>query len=365
METRRPESEKTFLEKMKDILNYGALNLGMALGYETGLFDVMDTFDTPQVSSAIAEKSGLNSRYVAEWLGIMVSGDIVELSLDEAGQDLFYLPKAHGDLITRRAGNSNLGVYTQEIPLLTRCAMEPVLNGFHTGSGIDYSHYPAFHDFMAQLADAKHRQVLVDTFLPSVDNGRIVRKLETGIRVCDLGCSTGTAVLLMAAAFPKSRFVGIDISAKAIEKASLGAGNAGLKNVRFLRIDATAMDGHPDLEKSFDYVTAFDAIHDQTQPCMAIGGVYSILKDNGTFSMIDIAAESRLADNRDLPMGPFLYTVSLLHCMPVGLVDGGTGLGMMWGRQKAVEMLKAAGFSRIDVTEIPDDPFNLHFLCRK
>ena len=202
MGTHPPEPKKTFLEKMTNILNYGALNLGMALGYQTGLFDVMDTFDTPKTLSAIVEKSGLNSRYVAEWMGIMVSGDIVELSLDDTGQDLFYLPKAHGDLITRRAGNSNLGVY-------------------------------------------------------------------------------------------------------------------------------------------------------------------SILKENGTFSMIDIAAGSRLTDNRDHPMGPFLYTVSLMHCMPVGLVDGGTGLGMMWGRQKAVEMLKAAGFSRIDVAEIPDDPFNLHFLCRK
>jgi ubiquinone/menaquinone biosynthesis C-methylase UbiE len=365
METHPPGPKKAFLEKMTNILNYGALNLGMALGYQTGLFDVMDTFDAPQTLTAIAEKSGLNSRYVAEWLGIMVSGDIVELSRDDTGQDLFHLPKTHGDLLTRRAGNSNLGVYTQEIPLLTRCAMMPVLNGFHTGSGVDYTHYPAFHDFMAQLADAKHRQVLVGAFLPSVDNGRIAQQLKAGIRVCDVGCSTGVAVMLMGAAFPNSQFVGFDISGEAIEKASTEAGKRGLKNVSFYRIDAAAMNKHPDFEKSFDYVTAFDAIHDQTQPRKALGGVYSILKENGTFSMIDIAAESRLADNRDHPMGPFLYTVSLMHCMPVGLVDGGTGLGMMWGRRKAVEMLKAAGFSRIDVAEIPDDPFNLHFLCRK
>ena len=63
-------------------------------------------------------------------------------------------------------------------------------------------------------------------------------------------------------------------------------------------------------------------------------------------------------------MGTFLYTVSLMHCLPVGLVDGGMGLGMMWGRQRAVEMLHEAGFTRVDISEIPDDPFNLHFMCR-
>lgn len=83
------------------------------------------------------------------------------------------------------------------------------------------------------------------------------------------------------------------------------------------------------------------------------------------FSVVDIAASSRLIENKDHPMGPFLYTVSLMHCMPVGLVNGGAGLGMMWGREKAVEMLKQAGFQDVQVLEIPDDPFNLHFLYEK
>jgi hypothetical protein len=81
--------------------------------------------------------------------------------------------------------------------------------------------------------------------------------------------------------------------------------------------------------------------------------------------MVDIAARSNLADNLDHPMGPFLYTVSLMHCMPVGLVDGGPGLGMMWGREKAVALLKEAGFEKVQVLEIPEDSFNLHYLSRK
>jgi len=85
----------------------------------------------------------------------------------------------------------------------------------------------------------------------------------------------------------------------------------------------------------------------------------------GLFSMVDIKAGSRHRDNLDHPLGPFLYTVSLMHCMPVGLNDQGRGLGMMWGRQKALALLKQAGFERTEVLEIPNDGFNLHFLCRK
>lgn len=81
--------------------------------------------------------------------------------------------------------------------------------------------------------------------------------------------------------------------------------------------------------------------------------------------MVDIASRTNMAENLDHPMGPFLYTVSLMHCLPVGLVDGGSGLGMMWGREKAVEMLEETGFAKVQVLEIPEDPFNLHFLCFK
>jgi ubiquinone/menaquinone biosynthesis C-methylase UbiE len=362
----RPEpTGPDFSQKMTDILNYGALNLAMAIGYRTRLFDVMDKFESPQPVAVIAARTGLNGRYVKEWLGVMVSGNIVELTQDSAGTELYFLPEAHGNLITRRAGHSNLGVYTQEIPLLTNCAMEPVLTGFYTGDGVTYDNYPQFHQFMGQLASAKHRQVLVDTFLPAVDGGRLIKRLNAGIRVCDLGCAEGIALMLMAEAFPKSEFVGIDISDEALAKAESETECKGYKNIKFFKLDAAALDSNLQLAESFDYVTAFDAIHDQTRPLGALKGARAVLKTGGLFSMVDIAAGSHLNENKDHPMGPFLYTVSLMHCMPVGLVEGGMGLGMMWGRQKAVNMLRAAGFEEVAVSEIPQDPFNLHFLCRK
>ena len=363
--TTSEDKRRSFAAKMTDVLNFGALNLAMGIGYRARLFDVMDEMDGPASVEDIAGRSALDSRYIREWLGVMVCGGVVTLSTGPDGDDRFHLPQEHADLITRRAGSANLGVYTQETPLLTRCVLDEVLAGFRTGQGVSYDYYPRFQQFMGQLADAKHREVLVDTFLPSVDQGNVVCRMVTGIRVCDLGCAEGVALMLMAEAFPRSTFVGMDISEVALSKARADAEENGLTNIIFINQDAAALNEASDLAGTFDYVTAFDAIHDQTRPLAALKGVHALLKPGGVFSMVDIAAGSRLADNRDHPMGAFLYTVSLMHCMPVGLVDGGTGLGMMWGREKAVALLQAAGFNTVDVSEIPQDAFNLHFCCQK
>lgn len=354
-----------FSERMTQILNAGALNLAMGIGYRTGLFDIMDQMSSPAGLPVIAEKSGLSERYIREWMGVMVSGGIIEISKDTAGNDLFHLPKEHGDLLTRRAGSNNLGVYTQEIPLLTLCAAEGVVNGFSTGNGISYDHYPRFQEFMTELANAKHREVLVDIFLPSVENGKLTKLLSQGIEVCDLGCGEGVAPILMAEAFPNSRFTGVDISDEILNTGRKNARAKGLTNIEFIKQDAATIKDEPGMANSFDYITAFDAIHDQSRPLDALKSVHALLKPGGIFSMVDIAAQSSIQGNMDHPMGPFLYTVSLMHCMPVGLVDNGKGLGMMWGEERAVEMLSQAGFTSVEVLEIPQDSFNLHYYCAK
>ncbi len=355
---------QAFTRTMGTMLNQSALNLAVAIGYRAGLFEAMDALDGPQPLAVIAGQAGLSPRYVREWLAAMVCGGVVELS-EAAGEERYLLPREHADVLTRRAGSDNLGVYTQEIPILTQSVLDDVPAAMRSGQGIAYARYPAFQAFMGQLADAKHRQTLVQAFLPSVAAGEIVAKLRAGISVCDLGCSQGVALLLMAKAFPASSFVGIDISQTDLAVARADAERLGLGNATFLHQDAAAIDaGHP-LAASMDYVTAFDAIHDQTRPVEALKGVLYLLKAGGIFSMVDIAASSRLSGNAEHPLGAFLYTVSLMHCLPVGLIDGGQGLGMMWGREKAEEMLHAAGFTHVEVAAIPDDAFNLHYFCRK
>jgi 2-polyprenyl-3-methyl-5-hydroxy-6-metoxy-1,4-benzoquinol methylase len=354
-----------FAEKMIDILNYGALNLAMGIGYENRIFDVLEDLNRPVTIDELSEASGLNRRYLKEWLGVMAMGKIVELSRTDNGKNAYFLPPEHAACLTRQSGSNNLGVYTQEIPLLISCAMKAVNNGFQTGEGISFSQYPDFQAFMGQLADAKHRQVLISEFLPSVDNGNLVRRLQEGIRVCDLGCGQGVALNLMAGAYPESTFVGIDNHEEALRAGENEARKMGLANVEYKMQDAAAIWGSEDLSGQFDYVCAFDAIHDQSHPLEALKGVHYMLTTGGLFSMIDIKAHSDHQRNLDHPTGAFLYTVSLMHCMPIGLTDNGTGLGMMWGREQAEAMLRQAGFGRVEILDMKNDGFNLHYLCRK
>ncbi|MDD9301262.1 MAG: class I SAM-dependent methyltransferase [Desulfobacter sp.] len=352
-----------FSDKLVEILNHGSLNLALGMGYALKIFDLMDGAQKALTLDELAKISGLHSRYLKEWLSIMVCGEIVELEKKQ-GEQLFSLPKAHGDLLCRRAGNNNLGVYTQEIPLLTAIAMDEVQQDFAVGKGVPFSKYPRFQSFMAELSNAKHGQVLIKDFLPSVDQGRLVKNLESGIRACDIGCGQGVALNLMAQAFPNSEFVGIDNHDRAIDQAKKSANALGISNASFILQDAATVHQNKSLEHYFDYICAFDAVHDQSHPLQVLAGIRYMLKPEGRFSMIDIKAQSEIQENKDHPMAPFLYTVSLMHCMPIGLNDKGQGLGMMWGRQKAMDLLTRAGFSRVTQEEIPNDPFNLHFLCR-
>ena len=353
-----------FAQRMTDILNYGALNLAMAIGYKNRIFDVLEELNKPATIEKIAGVSGLHPRYLKEWLGIMVTGEIIELSQTADGENLYFLPHKHAAFLTRKSGSNNLGVYTQEIPLLTSCAMEAVNRGFQTGKGVPFSQYPDFQQFMGQLADAKHEQVLIADFLPSVDNGKLLERLREGIRVCDLGCGEGVALNLMAKAFPNSTFVGIDNHEGAIKVGRDESQKRRLSNVVYKAADASVIHGNRDFYEKFDYVCAFDAIHDQSHPLEVLKGIRYMLAPGGMFSMIDIKAFSNHADNLDHPMGAFLYTVSLMHCMPIGLNDNGTGLGMMWGQEQAEVMLAGAGFENVNVIEMENDGFNLHYLCR-
>ncbi|MCF8109706.1 MAG: class I SAM-dependent methyltransferase [Desulfohalobiaceae bacterium] len=353
-----------FARKMTEILNHGALNLALALGYRNRIFDWMDELGRPATLAEIASATGLQERYLREWMGIMLCGGIVELVPSETGPDRYLLPAEHADVLTRRAASDNLGVYAQEIPLLTSCALDAVDGDMRIGAGVPFSNYPDFQRFMAELSDAKLEKELLDTFLPAVDQGRLLPRLREGIRVCDLGCGYGVAVNLMAQAFPRSRFTGIDNHVQAIDQARDQASRLELGNADFTVLDAAALSADPAWADRFEYVLAFDAIHDQSHPLEALKGVRYMLAPGGLFTMVDIKAGSNLADNRDHPLGPFLYTVSLMHCLPVGLNDQGRGLGMMWGQEQALTLLAEAGFEDVTVQDMKHDPFNLYYLCR-
>lgn len=181
-------------------------------------------------------------------------------------------------------------------------------------------------------------------------------RLQQGIDVLDLGCGSGRALKELARTFPRSRFTGYDFSVEAIGVARCEP----QPNLRFESWDAARIN---DVE-AFDLITAFDAIHDQAHPDKVLANIRRALRPTGVFLMQDIRASSRLENNLEHPLGTFLYTISCMHCMTVSLAQGGMGLGTVWGEEKALEMLKSAGFHQVAVHRLEHDIQNNYYLCR-
>ena len=134
----------------------------------------------------------------------------------------------------------------------------------------------------------------------------------------------------------------------------------GLSNARFVVLDVTHLPDEP----QFDLITSFDAIHDQRDPATALRRIAAALAPGGVYLMIEPKASSHLEDNLGNPFAPYLYGMSVLHCMTVSLAEGGAGLGTAWGEQAARRMLGDAGFTSIEVVDAPG-PQNSIYICRK
>jgi ubiquinone/menaquinone biosynthesis C-methylase UbiE len=199
---------------------------------------------------------------------------------------------------------------------------------------------------------------LIEAILPLVPG--LPSRLEEGIDVADVGCGSGHAINLIAAAYPRSRCVGYDFSAEGVAAGCAEAAALGLENAEFVVRDAAELAEH----ERFDLVTAFDAIHDQAFPAQVLAGIAKSLRPGGVFLMVDIKASSNLEDNLDMPLATFLYGVSTMHCMTVSLSLGGDGLGTVWGEQKARQMLADAGFSSVEVAQVEADAFNAYYIAR-
>ena len=157
---------------------------------------------------------------------------------------------------------------------------------------------------MAEESSQTVLSELIDGILPIVPG--LINKLEENIKVLDVGCGSGRALNLMAKTFPSSYFTGYDFSKEAIQNASNEAQKLGLTNTTFEQQDAA----HFDHQDQFDFITAFDAIHDQANPEKVLKNIRRSIKPNGTFLMQDIAGSSKLENNMSHPLAPYLYTIS-------------------------------------------------------
>ena len=345
---------EAFAEQMLGVLNDAMLALMTSIGHQTGLYDTMADLP-PSTSEEIASAAKLNERYVREWLGAMVVGGVV--TYDPSGTT-YRLPPEHAACLTRAAGADNLANVAQLVALLGTVE-EGIVQSFRRGGGVPYSAYTRFQKIMAEDSAQVYGATLIGGTLPIVPG--LVELLERGITGADIGCGQGVALNLMAQAFPNSRFVGYDLSEEGIAAARTQADLWGLDNVRFEVKDAMSLEEM----NRYQLITAFDVIHDLAHPAEVLKNIYQALVPGGTFLMVDPAASSHLHENVEHPMGPFLYTVSTMHCMTVSLEQGGVGLGTAWGEQSARRMLSEAGFSEVAVEQVEGDIFNNYFIARK
>lgn len=345
---------EAFGDRIVETLNAGSLALMTSIGHRTGLFDSMAGM-AHSSSDQIATAAGLDERYVREWLGAMVTAAVVKY--DPSGRT-YQLPDEHAAFLTRDAAPDNVAAFLQYVPLLGSVE-DQIIECFRSGGGAPYAQFPRFQEVMAEDSGQTVVPVILDLILPLVPD--LPDALRRGIDVLDVGCGSGRALNIMAAEYPASRFTGFDLSEEATSAGRRQAEENGVTNLTFEARDVTKLG----MSKSYDLITAFDAIHDQADPASVLAGISDALRDDGVFLMQDIAASSELHENLDHPIGTFLYAISVMHCMTVSLALGGAGLGTMWGEGTARKMLADAGLPAVEVTRLSHDLQNAFYVARK
>ncbi|MFO0842737.1 MAG: class I SAM-dependent methyltransferase [Gemmataceae bacterium] len=284
----------------------------------------------------------------------MVTAGVVEFDPQESSTRC---RPSTGACLTRRAALGNLASMAQWVAVLGG-AEDEVAEAFRHGGGVPYAAYHRFHEVMAEESQATTVDGLQDHILPLVDG--LADRLAAGLDVLDVGCGSGWAMIRLAELFPASRFSGYDICPDAVEAANRRAELVGVTNARFEVRDVAGLTER----RAFDLITAFDAVHDQAKPAQVLAGIRRTLRPGGVFLMQDIGASTDLSANRDHPLGPFLYTISCMHCMSVSLANGGPGLGAVWGKELALHMLEVAGFGSVRVETLPHDLLNYYYIAK-
>ncbi len=345
---------EAFVERLVGALSDASMILMTSIGHRTALFDTLAVLPRA-TSEELANKAGLAERYVREWLAVMVTSGVVAY---DPQNKTYALPPEHAAFLTREATPDNIAVTTQFIGVAASVE-EEMLARFKDGGGTHYHHYGRFHEVMAEDSGQTVVAALIDHILPLAPE--LTEKLERGIDVIDVGCGAGRAMLTLAEAYPASRFVGVDLCADAFAETQIEAAKRDLVNLSYRAQDLSEVTSLG----RFDLVTAFDAVHDQKDPQGLLDLVFDSLAEDGVFLMQDIGGSRDLAVNIENPLAPLLYTISLMHCTPVSIGQGGPGLGAMWGVETAQELLAIAGFGQIETHRLPHDPTNAYFVARR
>lgn len=338
----------------------GAVTAAMIhLGDRLGLYRALDAAARPVTAGELAEATGLVERWVREWAYNQAAAGLVVA--DAAGDDERFslAPEAVPVLVDEGHEMCLLGMFHSLPQTMSKVTVLP--ESFRTGVGHDYdSHGPEAAVGIERTFEPWMNAHLVPDLLPLLDG--VVERLTAGIAVADIGCGSGSAVLHMARAFPASRFAGYDISRHALGRAAERLAGSGLANAAFHdpRDEPLPADG------SLGLVTAFDCLHDMTDPAGMMRSIRASLADDGTWLLVDIKAHPTFAENAERnPMAAMMYGNSVLTCMASALSEPeGAGLGTLGlSADRAEAMAREAGFTRFRRLDV-DHPVNAFYEIR-
>lgn len=338
--------------KLEGAVTAGMIHLGDKLGLYTALRDAAK----PLHSDELARQAGLHERWVREWAYNQAAARIIDCD----DQERFSLSdEAAAVLATPDHPAYGMGMFHRFPNTMETLRAMP--ESFRTGIGHEYdSHGPEGAVGIERSFEPWNRANLFPVVLPELEG--VVERLAEGTTAADVGCGAGGALLLMANAFPKSRFLGYDISRFALARAEERRLEAEASNVSF---HDPRDEPLPD-DESIGFITTFDCIHDMTHPFETMRALRQAIAPDGTWLLVDIKAKDTFALNAsENPMASLMYGISVLSCMSSAMSEpGGAGLGTLGlTPAKAEAMARAAGFSRFRRLDV-DHPVNAFYEIR-
>ncbi len=329
-----------------------AVNTGMvAIGERLGLYKALAA--GPMSSAELAAKTGTDERYVREWLASQAAGGYVTYD-DHAKK--FSLSEEQAFTLANEESPAYLpGAF--ELALGSLAAVPQIADCFRTGAGMGWHEHNegVFHG-CEKFFRPGYAANLVSTWIPALQGVR--EKLEAGAQVADVGCGKGASTLLMAKAFPKSRFFGFDYHDKSIEGARDSAEREGVSD----RVTFDVAKAKEYMGNDYDLVTMFDCLHDMGDPIGAASHVRKSLSKDGTWMIVEPFANDELKDNLN-PVGRVYYSFSTLLCTPSSRSqEVGMCLGAQAGETRIREVAHSAGFSRF--RRAAETPFNIVYEAR-
>lgn len=347
MESRPVDEQRlnAFLGKAVGDLGAAVSAVLVSIGDELGFYKALK--QQPLTAAGLAAATGTHERYVREWLGNQAAGGYIEY---DAATQKFSLTPEQAICLADRNGPADLGGAYMLVRDLFH-VRDRALENFKTGKGMEWGeHHQCLFHGTERFFRASYNSNLLNAWLPALDGA--VDKLRAGARVADVGCGHGASTILMAQAFPKSTFVGVDYHDKSIETARQRAKEAGVTNAHFEIGDATTYHGGP-----FDVIAFFDCLHDMANPAGAMRHARESMKADGHVMIVEPYANDRLEDNLN-PIGRVYYGASTLVCVPVSVAKNGPALGAQAGEQRLKDVVVTqGGFSRF--RRATETPFNI------